>query len=86
MTKGKSAGSSGATGTSSLSVPPANPQDKLQGEDVVPVVQIQATVEEVLVPMPKVPCKIDLNAVDLLKQMEDFNDAFRDALIVANKP
>jgi hypothetical protein len=38
----------------------------------------------VFVPMPKVPCTIDLNAVDLPKQMANFNDAFRDALLMAN--
>ncbi len=47
--------------------------------------QVRATaVKEVHVSMPKVPCTIDLNAVDLPKQLEDFNDAFRDALISCN--
>jgi hypothetical protein len=67
-----------------MSAPPANPGEQPQGEEVVLVDQNRVSSKEVVVPMPKVPCKIDLNAVDLPKQMEDFNDAFRDALIVAN--
>jgi hypothetical protein len=53
--------------------------------DVPENAQDRATAtKEVHVAMPKVPCTIDLNAVDLPKQLEDFNDAFRDALISCN--
>ncbi len=37
---------------------------------------------EVIVTMPKLSCTVDLHAVDLPKQLDDFNDSFRDALIM----
>ncbi len=89
MTKDKP-GNAGAAGSasgaaSSSGVPPVNPSDQVPAGDELNVAPVgQASAKKIQLAMPKVPCKIDLNAVDLPKQMDDFNDAFRDALIVAN--